>query len=68
MFLGAVSSNGFVSPPIWFPVGFRLTSPDYIKVLKETLIPWMRIVSRGARSSSNKTAPLRTPRSRPRTT
>ena len=47
MFLGAVSSNGFVSPPIWFPVGFRLTSPDYIKVLKETLIPWMRVVSQG---------------------
>ena len=45
MFLGAVASTGEVSPPIWFPTGFRLDSEAYIKALRETLIPWMRRVA-----------------------
>ena len=45
MFLGAVASTGETSPPIWFPQGFRLGADDYIKALKDTLIPWMRRVA-----------------------
>ena len=44
MFLGAIASTGEVSPPIWFPTGFRLDSEAYIEALRETLIPWMRRV------------------------
>ena len=35
MFLGAVASTGEVSPPIWFPEGFRLGADSYIKALKK---------------------------------
>ena len=45
MFLGAIASTGEVSPPIWFPTGFRLDSEAYIEALRETLIPWMRRVA-----------------------
>ena len=45
MFLGAVASSGEVSPPIWFPVSFRLGADDYIVALKKTLVPWMRQVA-----------------------
>ena len=45
MFLGAVASTGEVSPPIWFPTGFRLDADAYIKSLRVTLIPWMKEVA-----------------------
>lgn len=45
MFLGVVASTGEVSPPIWFPKGFRLTALEYQAVLKKTLVPWMKGVA-----------------------
>ena len=44
MFLGAVASTGEVSPPIWFPSGFRLAADAYIKVLRSKIVPWMKRV------------------------
>ena len=44
MFLGAVASTGEVSPPIWFPTGFRLGADAYIDALRKTIVPWMRRV------------------------
>ena len=37
MFLGTVASTGEVSPPIWFPKGFRLRAAGYIEKL-ETIV------------------------------
>ena len=45
MFLGVVASTGEVSPPIWFPKGFRLNADSYIKALKQKIIPWMKEVA-----------------------
>ena len=45
LLLGAVASTGEVSPPIWFPTGFRLAADAFIEVLNKTLVPWMRRVS-----------------------
>ena len=45
MFLGAVASTGEASPPIWFPTGFRLSASNHQKVLRKTLIPWMKEVA-----------------------
>ena len=44
MFLRAVASTGEVSPPIWFPQGFRLGADAYIAALRGTLIPRMHWV------------------------
>ena len=45
MFLGAIASTGEVSPPIWFPSGFRLGADAYIDSLRKVLVPWMRRVA-----------------------
>ena len=45
MFLGVVASTGEVCPPIWFPEGFRLKSAEYIAVLRDSVIPWMRRIA-----------------------
>ena len=45
MFLGAVACTGEVSPPIWYPVGFRLGADDYIKSLQDIIVPWMKEVA-----------------------
>jgi hypothetical protein len=42
MCLGFVASNGLAPPLIWFPVGYRLTAADYIAVLEEKFLPWVR--------------------------
>lgn len=41
MMLGVVASTGEMSPPIFFPIGYRLTAAKYIEVLSSTIIPWM---------------------------
>ena len=46
MFLGVVASTGETIPPIWFKSGFCLGAEEYVKVLKKTLIPWMRLVAK----------------------
>ena len=46
MFLGAVASTRETSMPIWFKSGFCLGAEEYVKVLKKTLIPWMRLVAK----------------------
>ena len=45
MLLGAVTSTGKVSPPIWLPTRFCLFASNYQKVLRKTLIPWIKEVS-----------------------
>ena len=45
MFLGCIASTGEVSPPIWFPQGFRLNAEEYIGVLRSTILPWLAEVS-----------------------
>ena len=45
MFLGVIASTGEVCPPIWFPEGFRLSSADYIQVLRIKVVPWIRRIA-----------------------
>ncbi|QQP39621.1 Putative transposable element [Caligus rogercresseyi] len=40
--LGVVASDGKAIPPVFFQEGYRLTSEDYIKVLKTKLVQWIR--------------------------
>lgn len=42
MSLGFVASDGKVPPLVWFPTGYRLNAADYIKVLEDNLLPWVR--------------------------
>lgn len=42
MSLGFVGSDGKAAPLVWFPVGYRLTGADYVKALKENLLPWVQ--------------------------
>jgi len=42
MSLGFVASNGLKAPLIWFKTGFRLTAAEYIKVLEDKFLPWVR--------------------------
>ena len=58
MFLGAVASTGEVSPPIWFSMGFRLGSEDYIKALWSTLVTWMRKVAAAHGLTEGESAPF----------
>lgn len=39
MMLGVVASNGEKMPPVWFPVGYRLTGADYLEILKTKVKP-----------------------------
>ncbi len=40
--LGFVASNGEKCPLIWFPAGYRLTANDYMDILRERFLPWVR--------------------------
>ncbi len=42
MSLGFVASNGIAAPLIWFLAGFRLTVTNYLKVLQDEFLPWVR--------------------------
>ena len=44
MMLGVVASSGEVCPPVWFPVGYRLVSKDYIAAVEKTVKPWIESV------------------------
>ena len=35
-------TDGQKMPLIWFPTGYRLTVADYVKILGEKLVPWVR--------------------------
>ena len=39
--LNFVTSNGAVTPLIWYPFGYRLTARDYEAKLADKLIPWI---------------------------
>ena len=39
---GAVESNGVNMPPLWFQLGYRLTSVVYKKILEMTVLPWVK--------------------------
>ena len=43
---------------MWFKTGFRLGAEGYIKVLKKTLIPWMRSVAAAHASPTGTHAPF----------
>ncbi len=42
MSLGFMASNGIAAPLIWFPARLRLTAADYLKVLQDKFLPWVR--------------------------
>ena len=39
MMLGIVASNGEKMPPVWFPVGYRLTGDNYLEILETKVKP-----------------------------
>lgn len=39
MMLGIVASTGDKMRPIWFPTGYRLTGADYLRILKDKVLP-----------------------------
>ena len=45
MLVGVVASTGEVGPPIWYTQGYRLCTTDYVKALREKIVPWMRKVA-----------------------
>lgn len=47
MVLGVVSSEGDVMPPFFFQRGLRVNASEYIKVLEDTVKPWMDGVANG---------------------
>ena len=42
MFLGLVASNGLISPPIWVDEGVKINSKNFIDILKNDVLPWLR--------------------------
>lgn len=42
MFLGLVTSNGLVSPPMWVDAGVKINAAAYISMLKDHVLPWLR--------------------------
>lgn len=42
MFLGVVASDGRVAPPIWVPAGVKINSAEYIRMLQDHVLPWIR--------------------------
>lgn len=47
MVLGVISSEGDIMPPYFFEKGLRVNSDEYIKVLRDVVVPWMNQVASG---------------------
>ena len=42
MVFAAVVSNGKVMPPYFIKVGLKINTAEYLKILKDFLMPWIR--------------------------
>ena len=42
MVFGVVASNGKVMPPHFIDAGLKINTAEYLKILKEVLLPWIK--------------------------
>ncbi len=47
MILGMVGSDSKRMPPVWFPKGMKVGTPEYLNVLETKLKPWLEVSHRG---------------------